>query len=104
MELPSIHTYGNYASPNHGVHALRVHVFGLTLWFSYETLVAFCPLEGLRVVRQNAWGCTTGKHLGWIDGGSAEAHKARVSSAEFERAFGAALLTPAPGVPSEVPQ
>lgn len=41
----------------------------LTVWFSYRTPVGFMfPGEG-RVVRENDWGPTTGKHLNEIDRG-----------------------------------
>lgn len=79
--LPSFESYGNYSSNNYGVNAL---VFTLPdgglIWFSYKTPVAFAK-NGNRVVRENLWGPTTGKHLNWIDGGD---KAARVSSADFE--------------------
>jgi hypothetical protein len=86
--LPTITNYGQYSSDNYGVNSLRVDVGPLAIWFSYTTPVAF-QLDGrMRVVRQNQWGPTTGKHLNWIDGGS---HKERVSSDEFEQRFNEAL-------------
>jgi hypothetical protein len=86
--LPKINSYGNYSSDNYGVNSLRVDVGPLAIWFSYQTPVAF-QLDGkMRVVRQNQWGPTTGKHLNWIDGGS---RKDRVSSEEFERKFNEVL-------------
>lgn len=82
--LPTINSYGNYSSDNYGVNSLRVDVGPLTIWFSYQTPVAF-QLDGkMRVVRENKWGVTTGKHLNWIDGGN---RKERVGSDEFERRF-----------------
>lgn len=53
------------------------------MWFSYKTLVAFA-VNGLRVVRVNDWGTTTGKHLNRIDGGVKEN---RVPSSEFEEKY-----------------
>lgn len=54
-----------------------------SLWFSYKTLVAFA-VNDMRVVRENDWGTTTGKHLNHIDGGC----KAnRVKSAEFQEKY-----------------
>jgi hypothetical protein len=86
--LPKISNYGQYSSDNYGVNSLRVDVGPLAIWFSYTTPVAF-QLDGrARVVRQNQWGPTTGKHLNWIDGNS---HKSRVTSDEFERLFDEAL-------------
>lgn len=44
----------------------RVQIGHLTVWFSYETIVAFrTPQTGL-VATENVWGPTTGKHLNWI--------------------------------------
>lgn len=86
--LPSIGTYGNYSSGNYGVHTQEVTVGPLTVWFSYQTPVAF-QLDGQRqVVRKNDWSTTTGKHLNWIDGGN---KKGRISGEEFERQFRDAL-------------
>ena len=89
MELPTIRTYGEYASGNYGAHALRVEVGPIVVWYSYETPVAFhvgFGAEGhYRVVHENDWSTTTGKHLNWIDGGAPSAKKARVSGADFER-------------------
>lgn len=85
-ELPSIEPYGNYSSSNYGVHSLRVDVGELTVWFSYKTPVAFRHLGGPKIVRQNDWSTTTGKHLNAIDGGGA-AKKDRVPGVEFERLY-----------------
>ena len=81
--LPEISNYGEYASSNYGAHCLRVDVGGLTIWFSYKTPVAFHGTMG-RVVRQNDWKQTTGKHLNWIDGGD---KKNRVTGEKFEELF-----------------
>ncbi len=43
----------------------RVRVGSLTLYFSYQTVIAFNGSEGM-VMRENDWGPTTGKHLNWI--------------------------------------
>jgi len=52
---------------------MRVNVGELVLWFSYETIIAFStPETHGRVVCENAWGTTTGKHLNWIDHGNKE--------------------------------
>ena len=87
---PSFESYGQYSSDNYGAHALVFTLpWGGHIWVSYKTPVAFAK-NGKRVVRQNAWGPTTGKHLNWIDAGD---HKARVTGPEFkaalELAFGA---------------
>jgi len=53
----------------------------LTLYFSYQTCVAFYPPHGERVISENSWGPTTGRHLNELDGGR---KKERVPRAEFE--------------------
>jgi len=74
--------YGNYSSNNYGAHSLAFQLGDVTVYFSYETPVAFkAPGHGL-VVRENDWGNTTGKHLNWIDGGD---HKNRLPGSEFEQ-------------------
>jgi hypothetical protein len=82
MELPTINTYGKYSSDNYGVHCLSVDVSDLTIWFSYKTPIAFQVIGRARIVRNNEWGPTTGKHLNAIDNGD---KKNRVSSEEFQR-------------------
>jgi hypothetical protein len=73
--------YGNYSSNNYGAHSLAFQLGDVTVYFSYETPVAFeAPGHGL-VVRVNDWGPTSGKHLNWIDGGD---HKNRLPGSEFE--------------------
>ena len=80
-QLPTIKSYGNYSSGNYGVNTLMINIKGLTLFYSYKTIVAFeAPNTGL-VVRENSWGPTTGKHLNWIDWGNKEA---RIPGKEFE--------------------
>jgi hypothetical protein len=82
MNLPTIDTYGNYSSGNYGAHCLRVDFDNLTLWYSYNTIVAFRGGEYGRVVRQNDWGPTTGKHLNAIDGGE---KSSRIPGEKFEK-------------------
>jgi hypothetical protein len=82
MKLPKISNYGEYSSDNYGAHTLRVDIGPLTIWFSYQTAVAF-HLDGHnRVVHRNDWGPTTGKHLNWIDRKDV---KGRVDGVEFNR-------------------
>jgi hypothetical protein len=71
----------------------RVRLPGLTVWFSYQTPVAFAVGEGeWRVTAtRNLWGPTTGKHLNEIDGGSKEAQAARLPWDEFAAAYRAAV-------------
>ena len=80
-DLPTITSYVDYSSDNYGAHALRVDVGNLTLWYSYKTVIAFRAPGTGRVVSENAWSTTTGKHLNQIDGGD---KKNRLPRAEFE--------------------
>ena len=84
MSLPKIENYGNYSSNNYGKHCLKVTMGRLTVWFSYNTPVAYQADPGPIVIRQNDWSTTTGRHLNWIDGGSKEAKKARIPGKQFE--------------------
>jgi len=47
----------------------EVTVGPLTLYFSYQTCVAFYPPHGKRVISENLWGPTTGRHLNELDDG-----------------------------------
>jgi len=69
-QLPKITSYGNYASDNYGVNSLKVVLETITLYYSYETIIAYRDIQDGLVVHQNVWGVTTGKHLNWIDGGN----------------------------------
>ena len=70
-----------------GANFTCVDLGDLSVWFSYETPIAFEVYGQPRVVRENIWGPTTGKHLNAIDGGDKEAKARRVSSDEFNRAL-----------------
>ena len=80
--LPQLSNYGQYASSNYGAYCLKMQLFNVTVWFSYQTMVAFYSHETGLVVRENDWGPTTGKHLNWIDGGN---KAERVSSELFQQ-------------------
>ena len=85
--LPTIRSYGDYASSNYGAHSLEVSVGALTVYFSYETPIAFeTPQDGL-VCSQNDWSTTTGKHLNWIQADKSR----RLPREQFEAAFQTAL-------------
>lgn len=64
--LPTIRSYGDYASSNYGAHSLEVTVGSLTVYFSYKTPVAFHTPQDGTVCSKNVWSVTTGKHLNWI--------------------------------------
>ncbi len=85
MKLPRFESYGQYASSNYGAHSLVFHVGELTVYFSYQTPVAFRVYGNPAIVRENDWGPTTGKHLNWIDGGSKESKAQRLSGEDFEQ-------------------
>ena len=91
MNLPKINTYGNYSSDNYGAHCLCVEIQGVTVWFSYKTPIAFQVGNNPRVVRQNDWSTTTGKHLNAID----ENKKTRVDSSTFERLWAEQIVAKA---------
>ena len=59
-------SYGNYSSSNYGAHCMAIKVGSLTLWFSYDTVVAFRSPKNGFCITKNYWGPTTGKHLNWI--------------------------------------
>ena len=67
----------------------KINVGALTVWFSYETPIAFKVDGQPSVVLENIWSSTTGKHLNSIDGGTKTAKAERVSSVEFNRALDA---------------
>lgn len=60
-----------------------VEIGMVTLWFSYETVVAFSHPRvdaGRRKVCENMWSTTTGRHLNEIDGGD---KKSRLKRDDF---------------------
>lgn len=73
-------TWENYCDNTTPGNALLFDLGGILVWFSYKTPVAFSAGCG-RVVRENDWGPTTGKHLNAIDGGD---KKARIPGHAFE--------------------
>lgn len=82
--------YGN--SPTSENNAKYVKFNGITLYFSYETLVAV-EANGKTVVIKNYWGPTTGKHLNAIDGGSKEAKEARFDNDDFNNLIDSLKIT-----------
>jgi hypothetical protein len=88
FEFPQIDSYGRYDNPGYGAHTMLVSFLGLRVWFSYSTPIAFSTPGHGRVVRQNDWGPTTGKHLNMIDGGD---KKNRLDSEEFEKQLDAVM-------------
>jgi hypothetical protein len=66
----------------------EVRIGDLTLWFSYKTCVAVRSPGTGRIVSENYWGTTTGKHINSIDGNN---KKTRLKSDAFESALSAVL-------------
>ena len=54
---------------------------GLTLYFSYSTVIAFYTPDTGRIVSENIWSTTTGKHINNLKNG---ATRIKVNRAEFE--------------------
>ena len=81
-------SYGNYSSSNYGAHSLVISIGKLSLWFSYDTVIAFEDGGQDIQVSENNWGPTTGKHLNILDGGN---KKTRLDSAVFEHNLEAVL-------------
>jgi len=79
--LPKFRSYGNYSSDNYGVNSLVFELPSISIYFSYETPVAFESIKTGLIIRENDWGPTTGKHLNWIDSDKSK----RVSGDEFEK-------------------
>jgi len=71
--------YGKYSGNNENTIAIMLN--DLTIYFSYNTIVAF-DFNGELFVVKNEWGPTTGKHLNWIDGGD---KSSRLSSTDFNK-------------------
>jgi len=68
---------------------MTVVVIGeLVLWFSYKTVIAARAPGFGRIVSENCWSATTGKHLNAIDGGD---KKSRLKSDEFDTRLKAIL-------------
>lgn len=76
----SLSHYTTNDSPN----ALELSLMGwVVIWFSYETVVAFeSPWTG-RVVSENVWSRTTGKHLNAI----CSNHAHRVDHTTFQALY-----------------
>lgn len=77
MNTPRVSSYMNPSK----VNAMRATIGQITVWFSYDTFVAFKLGGGDPVVCENIWGNTTGKHLNSIDLG--EKSHPRVTREEF---------------------
>lgn len=79
--------YGNYSSENYGSHCQAISIGNVSLWFSYDTVIAFAAGNGRKVIK-NYWSTTTGRHLNCIDGGN---KKDRLDAETFEKELKKAL-------------
>ena len=86
MNKPEVTYYGQTKTPQ--TNARREDYQGLTLWYSYRSIIAFREANKPRVVIENIWNTTTGKHLNWIDGGD---KNARLEYHEFQNQLKAAM-------------
>ena len=80
--------YGNYSSDNYGANTIAIKMGKRTIYYSYDTVVAFkgenSKGKAFNCVHMNDWGTTTGKHLNWIDGGTKEK---RLNDDDFQKAL-----------------
>jgi hypothetical protein len=60
----------------------------ITIYFSYETPIAYYSRQHGRAIRKNDWGPTTGKHLNYVDSGSVSE---RIDGRKFEFQLGLLL-------------
>ena len=81
LNLPEFEFYYQGRSGADRPNALKFTTPHGTFWFSYQTLVAFYSPKTGRVVHENVWSKTTGKHLNAIDHGD---KVSRVSAEVFE--------------------
>lgn len=87
--LPTIThpTIGSGPRPNF----TEVTIGAVVVWFSYSTPIGFMAPGFGRVVRENEWGPTTGKHMNYIDGGKTGRKDDRVSAERFAELLDSAL-------------
>lgn len=66
----------------------RLYMGNVVIWFSYETPVAFHIPGERRVVSENVWSNTTGRHLAEISPDKST----RIPHDEFERRLGEIMI------------
>jgi len=76
MDLPKLKDYGNSPSTRF------LNIGPVTVWFSYETPIAFRVDGGPQRVLDYKGSRTTFRHLNMIDGGNKDA---RLSQTEFQK-------------------
>ena len=87
-KLPRVESYGEYSSKNYGLHCLKV-IFPdvITLFYSYDTIIAYRDTQDDFVMSQNIWGKTTEGHMNMLE----SEKKNRIPHEEFEKKLQAAL-------------
>ena len=75
-----------YSSDNYGSHSQAVEIGNLTLYFSYDTVVAF-NFKGQQYISENLWTRTTEKHLSRINSDKSR----RIKRDIFEKLLGEAI-------------
>jgi len=78
-------TYTAAKGENYGMNALYVQAGSLTVWFSYDTIIAFQDGVEDRVGLSNPAGSTTAKHLGLV------CPEYRLAQDDFDKALHAAF-------------
>lgn len=77
--------YGCYSSDNYGANSIAIELGTRTVYYSYNTVVAFKGYnskgEYFDCICENIWGTTTGKHLNWINSDKSQ----RLSYNEFQK-------------------
>lgn len=73
-----IYNYGDYSNDNYG-SSRAVKIGKLTLYFSYQTVVAFAERGGEFCISENVWSRTTGRHLNNINSN----HEKRIPHKKF---------------------
>ena len=78
LKLVNKSVYAKYNTANYGANAIVLTIGNLTLYFSYDTIVAF-ENENELVICENVFSNTTGRHLNLIDRNK----KKRISYGQF---------------------
>jgi len=73
-----------------GANFANVKVGKLELYFAYNTCIGFKDGCHARMLQENSWGPTTGKHLNALDDGRKEG---RLDGSAFEKALAGVLGT-----------
>jgi hypothetical protein len=89
-ELPRVESYGTPHKTKHygNLDTLKVTIPEvITLFYSYQTIIAYRDVEDGFVMSQNIWGSLTGGHMNLLSGDK----KLRIPHEEFEIKLQAAM-------------